>query len=65
MTVSFDITGRGVVRNPLPAALDRTSRCIEDISATCGGTDVDGQHKRIDGVAEFDYASECCHVLSS
>jgi hypothetical protein len=59
------ITGREVVRNLLPTALDRTSRCIEDVSATCGRTDIDGQHKRIDGFAELYAASSRCHVLSS
>ena len=42
------ITRGELVRNLLPAALHRTSRCIEDISATRCGTDIDGEHKRID-----------------
>jgi hypothetical protein len=36
------ITGREVVRNLLPTALDRTSRCVVDVSAARGRADVDG-----------------------
>jgi len=52
------------VRDLLPTAPDRASRCVVDVSAACGGTNVDGQHKRIDGLAELHSASSCGHVLS-
>ncbi len=59
------ITGGELMWHLLSPALDRASRCIVDISATGRGTDVDGEHERIDRLAEFDSAARFSHVLSN
>ena len=53
--------GGELVRNLVPTALDRAPCRVKDVSPARGGTDVDGQHERIECLTELDSAAGCRH----